>query len=146
MTDFLYLLHFDQPRHHARHYLGSSVILAQRLTQHATGDGACLTRALWEDDEPWQLAALFVPRRRCGKTIREYESAVKQRHNSTLYCPLCCGGKERIWSPPGTISYPVGVVRSEMLRNVTAARAALCIDAPNQPTLLEFLSGSYPLS
>ncbi len=45
MTGVVYLLHFDQPYKHARHYTGwteSSGSLKARLARHARGDGARL--------------------------------------------------------------------------------------------------------
>ena len=37
MTGYVYLLHFDQPYKHARHYLGYTVNVDQRLAMHAAG-------------------------------------------------------------------------------------------------------------
>jgi len=43
----VYLLHFEPPYRHARHYLGAveGVRLAERLAVHRAGRGASLTRA-----------------------------------------------------------------------------------------------------
>jgi hypothetical protein len=38
----VYLLHFDRPYQHAKHYLGSCQDLERRLTQHGKGRGARL--------------------------------------------------------------------------------------------------------
>ena len=43
----LYLLHFSEPLHHARHYLGftAGISAARRVSQHRAGRGGPLTRA-----------------------------------------------------------------------------------------------------
>lgn len=105
---FLYLLHFDVPRHHARHYLGSSDQLESRLAAHATGRGARLTRALWEEGEQWTLAAIFalLPHRTSG---RDTERMSKKRHNAKAYCPLCTRNHR---SPTGTVQFPIQPISS----------------------------------
>lgn len=115
-SKWLYLIHFDRPRAHALHYLGSSVELEQRLSQHANGQGARLTRALWEDSQHWQLAALFIPKDPTA-SIRELERKSKQRHNAKAYCPICQANKNR--SPQGTVQYPTPILTSHDLRKDT---------------------------
>ncbi len=44
MARTIYLLHFDRPFSHARHYMGSAEDLDVRLAEHAAGAGA---RLLW---------------------------------------------------------------------------------------------------
>lgn len=102
-SPFLYLLHFDKPRHHACHYLGCSEDIIARLAAHANGQGSCLTKALYEDHEGWTLAALYVPRAAVA-SIRFLERRAKERHNAAAYCPLCRPG--RFQPPLGTIHYP----------------------------------------
>lgn len=108
---FLYLLHFDEPRHHARHYLGSSARLFQRLEHHANGTAARLTEALWEDDQDWVLAGLWLPRD--PHKLRMAERAAKRRKNAPKYCRLCGGDK----NPPGTIDYPTPYIRAWLMRH-----------------------------
>ncbi len=45
----VYLLHFDPPYHHARHYLGFTdrVSLRVRVEEHLNGKGAALTIMRW---------------------------------------------------------------------------------------------------
>jgi hypothetical protein len=111
MSGCLYLLHFTVPRFHARHYLGSSYELLNRLQSHATGQGACLTRALFEDQETWTLAAVYVPRSTCTMTIRELERLAKQRKNGSMYCPLCF--PDDFYIPEGCIEFPAPHFTSE---------------------------------
>lgn len=41
MTGTVYLLHFDRPYRHARHYLGwTPRAVSERVADHATGNGA----------------------------------------------------------------------------------------------------------
>lgn len=98
----LYLIHFLEKRNHAGHYLGSSYQLIARLTDHANGDGARLTQVLWEDDQDWILAAIYVPRR-AVLDVRLLESEAKKRHCSVDYCPFC---RETHGVPRGCIQYP----------------------------------------
>lgn len=101
---FVYLLHFTKKRAHAQHYLGASYQLFERLHRHADGRGAAITRALWHDDEDWTLAALFVPKPRCSRSIFELETQAKRRHSSRDYCPLCL--KQNL-APAGMMQYPI---------------------------------------
>jgi hypothetical protein len=112
-NQFLYLIHFEHKRHHAQHYLGSSIDLIGRLTDHANGQGARLTRALWEDSEAWTLAAVFVPRNPNYDNVRDLERIAKMRHNGKAYCPLCHDNPKL---PPGTLDYPCPLLNSQLLR------------------------------
>lgn len=112
LAPFLYLLHFRQARYHAKHYLGSSLTLLNRLTAHANGTAAALTAALYKDRQEWVLAALFIPRD-LTESIRKLEQVAKRRKNSCDYCPLC----NLDWVPPkGTIPYPTPELSSLILR------------------------------
>lgn len=44
----IYMLHFHQPYRHARHYVGRTEDLFDRLDRHATGHGARLVAVIWE--------------------------------------------------------------------------------------------------
>lgn len=112
MTGFIYILHFDQYRHHARHYTGSSIRLLERLHNHAAGQGAAITRALWEHDEHWTLAAIYVPRTE-EHDIRHIETEIKRRHDGPAYCPICDRDGP---NPPGCIQYPHPPITSRQLR------------------------------
>lgn len=101
---FLYLIHFAEPLHHAQHYLGSSYNLYERLSAHANGRGAKLTKALWENAHTWTLAAVYMPKPRTVADIFTLERRAKQRHHSSAYCPLCDPDHKQ---PPGCIRYPL---------------------------------------
>lgn len=112
-NSFLYLIHFTEKRHHAQHYLGSSIALLDRLRDHANGQGARLTRALWEDAEDWHVAALFIPRNPLHDSIRDLEKEAKKRHNGKAYCPICHTNPN---IPPGTVDYPCPIITANSLR------------------------------
>jgi hypothetical protein len=78
----VYLLHFDQPYQHARHYTGWTEDLLDRLDRHARGHGARLMNVI--------CAARigFVLVRVCEGT-RDTERAIKNAGGSVRYCPLC---------------------------------------------------------
>ena len=44
----IYMLHFDRPYRHARHYVGWTDDLLHRLDRHAKGHGARLVAVIWQ--------------------------------------------------------------------------------------------------
>lgn len=117
----LYILHFDVPHAHANHYLGSSIDLLERLTTHANGRGARLTQVLYENDEEWTLAAIYVPMNRqlCFQEfgdnfIRALERKAKNRKGARAYCPICCDGGHV--APNYCQEYPFRPITSKELR------------------------------
>ncbi|MBN1886459.1 MAG: hypothetical protein JW850_00650 [Thermoflexales bacterium] len=84
----VYLLHFNKPYRHARHYLGSADNLDARLARHASGNGARLVEVVSQAGITWQLA-------RTWQGGRELERALKRRKNTPTLCPLCNPGAMR---------------------------------------------------
>lgn len=78
----VYLIHFETPYKHARHYLGSTYDLAARLAQHQAGTGARLMEVITQAGIGWYLA-------RTWEGGRNRERALKQRKNSPKLCPVC---------------------------------------------------------
>ena len=78
----VYLLHFNEPYHHARHYLGSAVELEARLGEHAAGAGARLTQVWVEAGCPFHCA-------RTWKGDRTLERRLKRQKNAGRLCPEC---------------------------------------------------------
>ena len=79
-TSTIYLIHFDTPLAHARHYLGSTHDLDQRLADHRAG--ARLMAVVCERGIAWQLARTWSGGRRD-------ERKLKNQHHAPRLCPLC---------------------------------------------------------
>lgn len=83
---WIYVLHFNDPLHHAAHYVGCTSNLPQRLHAHAMGAGSRLTRVLLERGITWQLGGIFM----CNRTqMRRIERDTKNQHNAHRFCELC---------------------------------------------------------
>ena len=78
----VYLLHFDQPYKHARHYLGQSENVKRRLAEHEAGRGARLLAVVHEAGIGWELARLWP-----GGPARERQ--IKRQGGLSRRCPLC---------------------------------------------------------
>lgn len=85
-----YLIHFDRPFNHARHYLGwtSYSGVEGRLERHRTGDGSKLLRAVAAAGIGFEIV------REWRDTSRDFERSLKNKKNSPKLCPLCREGKE----------------------------------------------------
>ena len=79
----VYLIHFDRPLHHARHYLGycADGTLEVRLIRHRAGRGARLLAVLRELNIGWRVVRVFEGDRR-------FERRLKARGSPRL-CPVC---------------------------------------------------------
>ena len=82
----IYLIHFDRPLHHARHYLGycADGTLQARMIMHRAGRGARLLAVLRTLNIGWEVVRVFEGDRR-------YERRLKNRHNAPQLCPVCRG-------------------------------------------------------
>ena len=104
-TGTIYLLHFDQPYKHARHYTGWTIDLDQRLNEHRQGHGARLIAVITAAGIGFQLA-----RTRPGG--RADERAIKRFGGATRYCPLCTSrprrGKWESTDTPNLVTTPDG--------------------------------------
>jgi|SRR5579875_1840578 len=82
----IYLLHFERPYHHARHYLGwTEGALETRLDRHMLGNGARLVSVVTEAGIGMELARLW-------SGARDLERQLKRRKNSPKLCPICMQG------------------------------------------------------
>ncbi|GLH97372.1 hypothetical protein [Phytohabitans aurantiacus] len=82
MIGTIYLLHFDRPYRHARHYLGWARDLDARLAHHAAGTGARLLAVVAAAGITWTLARTWT-----GTKTRE--RALKRQGGASRRCPLC---------------------------------------------------------
>lgn len=106
-NDYLYILHFTTPLHHAKHYTGSTTDLFNRLTNHKLGRGSKLTQAVLAAyaDSPthFALGALYTATQ--NHTIRQIESRIKRQANAPRWCQIC-NPVAAHRSPPGTVHAP----------------------------------------
>lgn len=82
----LYLLHFDQPYKQARHYLGYTKNLNQRLAHHVAGRGARLMDAVAKAGITFKIARTWPG------GDRTLERKLKNRNNGPRLCPICTPG------------------------------------------------------
>lgn len=78
-----YLLHFDTPYEHARHYTGWAKELNPRLKAHRAGRGANLIRVITAAGISFTLARTWPG------TTREWEAKLKRRGGAVRHCPIC---------------------------------------------------------
>ena len=81
----VYLLHFDKPYKHARHYIGSTEDLEARLALHRNGNGARLMTVIAKAGIGFQLARTWAGG-------RKLERKLKNRKNASKLCPICQQG------------------------------------------------------
>lgn len=96
----VYLLHFDRPYRHARHYTGSTRNLSRRLREHAQGQGARLLAVIAEAGIGFTLARTWP-----GGWERERQ--LKAQGGASRHCPLCGVKPRQPWLPrnaDGTLS------------------------------------------
>jgi predicted GIY-YIG superfamily endonuclease len=79
----VYLLHFDEPYEHARHYLGWAASIRARVAQHRRGNGARLMAVITAAGIGFEVARTWPG------ADRTLEAALKRRHNTPRLCPLC---------------------------------------------------------
>ena len=89
----IYMLHFEQPYRHARHYVGWTEDLLDRLEAHSTGHGARLIAVIW-------AAGIGFTAIRISEGTRTTERAIKNAGGATRYCPACVAHPwNGHWSP-----------------------------------------------
>jgi predicted GIY-YIG superfamily endonuclease len=87
-TRYVYLIHFNEPYKHARHYLGSCDKLFARMQQHTRGTGARLLAVIKDAGISWQLVAVW-------KGDKKSERAARNRHDRQSLCPLCADARRQ---------------------------------------------------
>lgn len=78
----VYLIHFDTPYKHARHYLGFATDLQARLDSHYLRVGARLMQVVGDAGITWRLA-------RTWQGDRKLERQLKNQKNAPRLCPIC---------------------------------------------------------
>jgi predicted GIY-YIG superfamily endonuclease len=79
----VYLLHFDEPYKHAKHYLGWTRDLDARLADHRAGSGARLLAVLKREGIGFSLARTWAP------ADRHRERQIKNQGGLSRSCPTC---------------------------------------------------------
>jgi predicted GIY-YIG superfamily endonuclease len=82
----VYLICFNKPYKHAKHYLGFTENLDRRLTDHLCGMGARLMEVVTEAKIEWKVV-------RTWSGDRKLERRLKNRKEAPALCPLCSGKK-----------------------------------------------------
>lgn len=84
-----YLICFNRPYRHARHYLGWSEEPVAREAAHAAGQGARLMAVVAAAGISWQVTRTWPD------SDRYFERLLKIRRRSTRLCPRCNPGNHR---------------------------------------------------
>lgn len=99
----IYLVHLDQPFHHAKHYLGFvesdlGERLDERMERHRRGTGSKLLRAVAKAGIGWRVV-------RTWRGTRADERRMKNAKMTPRYCPICSASPTKIAylepGPPG---------------------------------------------
>ncbi len=113
----VYLIHFDKPLKHAKHYLGySENNVRGRVQKHRTGKGAKLMAAATKNGISWHVS-------RTWDGGRDLERMLKDQHNSSDLCPTCI--QEKIFE----------MTLSVVVNPVTKEKSTLRREIRTQPTL-----------
>lgn len=82
----VYLLHFDRPLHHAKHYIGFTRDLETRIALHRKPNGSshhALMRAVYRAGIGFTVARVWPD------GDRELERKLKARKSAPRLCPIC---------------------------------------------------------
>lgn len=79
----LYLLHFQRSYRHARHYVGFTQNLEQRLAEHRAGRGSPLVAAAVGAGIDFELAAIWEGDRHAERRLH------RQKNTRARLCPIC---------------------------------------------------------
>jgi predicted GIY-YIG superfamily endonuclease len=83
MLGTVYLIHFDRPFKHAKHYTGWALDLPTRLADHQAGRGARLLEVIRDEGIGWQVSRTWE------NVDRHAERALKNQGGASRRCPLC---------------------------------------------------------
>lgn len=82
-TSNVYLIHFESPLCHARHYIGATDDVEARLERHRKGQGANILRVCNEKGIAYKIARVWK-----SKPIG-FERLLKNRKEAPCLCPIC---------------------------------------------------------
>ena len=78
-----YLLHFDRPLCHAKHYIGCTMDVEKRLELHRKNPGPRILQVLKEKGIGFQLVRTW----NCKD--KHFERRLKNRKEAPCLCPIC---------------------------------------------------------
>jgi hypothetical protein len=81
-----YLLHFDPPYRHARHYLGWTEHLEQRLARHQAGGGARLMTVITDAQITWRLARTWEGTRAAERRLKNRAATPGSARSAETRC------------------------------------------------------------
>lgn len=79
----VYLIHFDQPYKHARHYCGWTTDLEDRISEHRANRGSKLISVVNAAGITWHVARVWE------EQDRNFERRLKLRGGFSRECPTC---------------------------------------------------------
>jgi predicted GIY-YIG superfamily endonuclease len=85
----VYLIHFDRPYHHARHYIGYTEDVDARLARHHAGNGAKLLAAVRRAGIGYEMVRTWEG------VGRDFERKLKNQKNAPRLCPVCKARKRK---------------------------------------------------
>lgn len=87
----VYLIHFEKPFHHARHYLGfcEDGNLDKRMACHRSGNGSRLMAAVSRAGIAWSVVRTWEG------VDRNFERSLKNRKEGPKFCPTCQEARKR---------------------------------------------------
>lgn len=84
----VYLIHFERPLEHARHYIGWTADLEQRVADHQRGRGSKLIAAVVRAGIAFRVV-------RTWSGTRAFERKLKNRKETPRLCPVCAGKRAK---------------------------------------------------
>jgi predicted GIY-YIG superfamily endonuclease len=87
----IYLLCFDRPYKHARHYLGFAAAATpdERIAEHRAGTGARLLAVVAAAGIGWTVARVWK-----GATRTDERALKNQKNTGAKLCPVCRAAKK----------------------------------------------------
>lgn len=79
----VYLIHFERPYHHARHYLGWTKDVDRRFEEHTKGQGSPLVKAVVDAGIRVSVVKTWPDK------TRNFERRLKKLKNTPRLCPVC---------------------------------------------------------
>lgn len=87
MVRAVYLIHLHGQIHHAKHYMGATNDLENRLSCHAAGKGSRLLEVAKAHGIKWVVVRLWLIPEKVSPFI--VENRIKKQRNGMKFCPRC---------------------------------------------------------